>query len=85
MKCDKTKGGSAVFEMTNAEYCQLVSDYTGLCLACGAERSDTEGDAEGYDCEECGNSTVSGAEMLMIEGRIELIHDGSVEEADDAS
>lgn len=36
---------------------------TGFCLACGAEASCVEPDAERYECDECGNHNVMGAEL----------------------
>lgn len=41
-------------------------DCTGLCLACGAEASEVEPDAEGYTCEECGKREVAGAEQIVL-------------------
>lgn len=41
---------------------------TGFCLACGAERSNTEPDARKYPCESCGESKVYGAEELVMLG-----------------
>lgn len=39
----------------------------GFCLHCGAEASGVEPDAEGYECEACGEPQVFGAERLMWE------------------
>lgn len=41
-------------------------DNPGFCIACGAEADNCEPDAEAYECEECGESTVYGAEELMF-------------------
>jgi hypothetical protein len=43
---------------------------TGFCLACGAENYGVEPDAEGYECEECGESEVYGAEQLLLLGYV---------------
>ena len=43
----------------------------GYCLACGAERYQTEPDARRYPCEDCGRSTVYGAQELLMDGHIE--------------
>ena len=39
---------------------------TGFCLACGAEASGVEPDANGYLCEECGKREVCGAEEILL-------------------
>ncbi len=38
----------------------------GFCLACGAEASGVEPDAREYECEECGERKVYGAEELLF-------------------
>lgn len=42
-------------------------DNPGFCRACGAEADGVEPDAEGYECESCGEAQVSGADNLLIE------------------
>jgi len=42
----------------------------GYCLACGAERYQTEPDARRYPCEDCGGDTVYGAQELLMDGHI---------------
>lgn len=39
----------------------------GFCIACGAQRDQTEPDAEAYLCDECETPTVYGAERLFVE------------------
>jgi sulfatase maturation enzyme AslB (radical SAM superfamily) len=46
----------------------LADNSTGFCLACGAERSNTEPDARKYPCETCGAAKVYGAEELLMMG-----------------
>lgn len=41
-------------------------DYTGICIACGAERGECEPDARRYECYECGQMKVYGAEELLF-------------------
>ncbi len=43
---------------------------TGFCLACGCEALGVEPDARSYECEECGERRVYGAEevLFMIAG-----------------
>ena len=38
----------------------------GLCIACGAERGQCEPDAQEYECEECEQNTVYGAQELLF-------------------
>lgn len=42
-------------------------DNPGFCVACGSEQDGCEPDAEGYECEACGEPTVSGAATLLFE------------------
>lgn len=39
---------------------------TGFCLSCGADRSGCEPDARFYECYECGDRMVFGAEEVMM-------------------
>lgn len=41
-------------------------DYTGFCVCCGAIHEGVEPDARHYDCEECGEKAVFGAEELLL-------------------
>lgn len=43
-------------------------DNTGFCLACGAEQTGVEPDAQRVRCEDCGNDAVAGAEQLLLTG-----------------
>ncbi len=38
----------------------------GFCISCGAEHFECEPDAMKYDCDECGEPEVYGAEMLLL-------------------
>lgn len=38
----------------------------GYCLLCGAEHDGVEPDAHGYQCDECGSHSVTGAEDIML-------------------
>jgi hypothetical protein len=42
-------------------------DNLGFCLACGADACCVEPDAEGYECEECDEHRVMGAENCLFE------------------
>ena len=43
-------------------------DNPGFCIECGAERDGCEPDAENYECYDCGENAVYGAEMRLIMG-----------------
>jgi hypothetical protein len=46
---------------------QMTSLYNpGFCLKCGYEQDGCEPDAEGYECENCGEHSVSGAENCLF-------------------
>ncbi len=41
-------------------------DNLGFCVACDAEVMGVEPDAHDYECEQCGESQVYGAEELLL-------------------
>ena len=41
-------------------------EYMGFCLSCGAEAYNVEPDARRYECEDCGENRVYGAEELLM-------------------
>ena len=41
-------------------------DCKGFCLACGEDAYGVEPDAENYECEECGELKVAGAENCLF-------------------
>lgn len=43
-----------------------ADDCLGFCTACGAEAYGVEPDARRYECEECGELAVYGAEELLL-------------------
>ena len=45
---------------------QTSLDNPGFCLACGHEAEGVEPDAEGYECEACGETEVMGTEQILI-------------------
>jgi hypothetical protein len=47
-----------------------MENYLGFCIQCGAERDYCEPDARNYDCEDCGENAVFGAEELIIMGLV---------------
>lgn len=67
---DKDGKPTGMVSMPESEYHELLECNTGICTECGAERSCTEPDAENYDCEECGASSVYGLEQLLLAGKL---------------
>lgn len=68
--------------MTTADYEAHVSDNAGYCTHCKKiTMSDVEPDAEGYDCEVCGNPTVQGIENALIYENI-IIDDEELGDSD---
>lgn len=56
-----------------AEYEEASESNLGWCPACLAfTREHTEPDAEGYDCTECGGSSVVGAEQALLLGLVQF-------------
>jgi hypothetical protein len=53
-----------VIEAVEREFTSL--DNTGFCLACGGEADGCEPDAQGYECESCGEPAVYGAQEILI-------------------
>ena len=59
--------------ITEEEYFNATESYIGYCPGCDEfTRECTEPDAEDYDCPECGNDSVVGAEQALLLGLIEL-------------
>jgi len=50
---------------------EAMESYIGFCTECGAERETCEPDAREYECEECGEASVYGAEELLIMGLVD--------------
>lgn len=42
-------------------------EYIGFCTSCGHDQLGVEPDANGYQCQSCGQMAVSGAEQLLTE------------------
>lgn len=50
-----------------SEYLENRGDYIGFCTSCKEWTRDcTEPDVEGYDCPECEENTVIGADMFLM-------------------
>lgn len=56
-----------------AEYQDAAESNLGWCPSCLAfTRENTEPDADGYDCSECGGSSVVGAEQALLLGLVQF-------------
>jgi hypothetical protein len=49
-----------------AERQMFGTDNPGFCIKCGAEHDCCEPDASEYECYECGENAVYGAELLLM-------------------
>jgi predicted RNA-binding Zn-ribbon protein involved in translation (DUF1610 family) len=45
---------------------QFGLDNPGFCIKCGEEQEGCEPDATKYECENCGENSVYGAEILLM-------------------
>ena len=58
------------------EYEEAYGSDLGFCTACeGFTRDMTEPDATDYDCPDCEQATVIGAELAVVTGRITVGHE----------
>ena len=57
------------FELEMIE--EAMEDYIGFCIACGAAKDCCEPDAREYECDDCGQFKVYGAEELLIMGLVD--------------
>ncbi len=65
MNLDMTKFRFSLDDIQDADdFCY------GFCLACGETRDACEPDAEGYDCDACGEASVYGPHWILISGLI---------------
>lgn len=58
-----------MFSMDDIE--EAADSMAGFCLACGAWKDGCEPDARKYECDECGEHKVYGAEEIALMGRVE--------------
>lgn len=57
--------------ISEEEFWDFANSYEGYCSSCeDFTRLTTEPDARNYDCPECGQNTVCGAEEALVEGLI---------------
>jgi hypothetical protein len=63
-------------KVTESEYREHCDTLTGFCTVCEDwTREDTETDAEGYDCPDCGGNTVIGAGLALVQELIDITED----------
>lgn len=60
--------------MKISEYHEACESYDGYCKNCDdiGRFGETEPDAQGYECEECGKNTCMGVEMAFMVGDITI-------------
>lgn len=60
-------------KVSDATLRSAMEESVGWCTHCeDFTRGGTEPDAEGYDCPVCKNNTVSGAELSLVQGDIDV-------------
>lgn len=63
-------------KLSTARYEEAAENGEGYCTHCDEFTcEDVEGDADGYDCPECQNPTVMGAENALIYEHLEITDD----------
>ena len=70
-RCDIAKKNPAQFAdlvMRTAQNNMFGMTNDGICLNCHETQSGCEPDAENYECENCGERDVFGAEQILIIG-----------------
>ena len=60
--------GQCTFDLEQIE--EAMDDQCGFCTACGAEKDCCEPDAREYECDECGERAVFGAEELVLMDKV---------------
>jgi Zn finger protein HypA/HybF involved in hydrogenase expression len=58
---------TALRKTTQAEFEQHMEEYDGFCLSCGEwSEGGVEPDAHDYECDNCGETAVCGAEDALL-------------------
>lgn len=64
-------------------FLQASEEYEGFCTTCGDfTRGECEPDGREYECPDCGERTVYGAEEAMMMGLLEISHEDDFPEED---
>jgi len=66
MKTYQAKNGNIQYKPSFEQLTEAAENYTGFCLACGAENDGVEPDARKYACACCGAAKVYGSEELLF-------------------
>ena len=70
MSMEKVIGPEAKVTFTLEQIQEAQEAQAGYCVNCGAWRDSCEPDARRYECEECGEAAVYGAEELVLMGLV---------------
>jgi hypothetical protein len=67
---NKQNGSSTMAKLDVSKVMEACADDdgTGFCIACGSSQECCEPDAYEYECEECGEHKVYGAEEILLLG-----------------
>lgn len=57
---------SEVIDLDEVMACVMNDENVGFCTACGHSQDGCEPDAQNYECENCGEHKVMGAELILI-------------------
>ena len=62
-------------KLTEQEAAENSGNHFGYCTECDDITTDggVEPDADGYECDQCGNDTVKGIEQAVIDGDIQIV------------
>lgn len=63
-----------IVTITEAEYEEAESELAGVCCECGelVNHGSVEADAEGYECEACGEAAVMGVPNALLQGLVDV-------------
>ena len=57
---------SGVINLDEVMACVANDENVGFCTSCGHSQDGCEPDAQEYECENCGEHKVMGAELILI-------------------
>lgn len=59
-----------MIELTLDQIEEADNACEGFCASCGHQQPCVEPDAENYECEECGEPEVFGAQQIVLLGKV---------------